>query len=210
MSRSGFLWIVSSTEPSPSEKKLLEFVNLKKGWHFGSGDKIDLSIIERGRDVVRQFLMLAVTQTNAFPGPNGEVEVVGYLREESISIIVEIDGTYSLVHQSQDREKFATEHVSPSKLRAHLLFCVSAIRDEANKKQLESGGFTKWGTSGYFILSSSIKSAEDLPAWQFASPTMADYQPSFENAQNERAGLSVPTSKSSTKVLAASRRYSAS
>ena len=135
---------------SRTEEKLEEFRNLPDGWNFGVGGPIPANQIDAGKAVYRQLLALGFSRTDAFPGPNGEVQVTAYKSDHIISVTVEADGTYTVCHEQSDHDDVEEER-----------------REWAEAKQiLRKIAGEIWGTSDLLTQSYSITTQTDSATWR--------------------------------------------
>lgn len=98
-------WSLSyATEEFPTARKLHEFGWLRSGWHYGTGGPISDGVIARGVDIVHVLSEVGFTRTDAFPSEDGEVLVTAYYRDHYVSILVQIDGQYTLNYEVGGRQ----------------------------------------------------------------------------------------------------------
>ena len=90
--------------PNPTETKIRGFKNKEKGWHLGEGEPpttftIDIAVWFLGELLAREF-----SETDAFPGVWGEIEVCGYHEASDLGFIIERDGSVSALFERGEEE----------------------------------------------------------------------------------------------------------
>lgn len=90
----------------------MEFGDLKKGWHYGEGAKFSESAIEEAIQVHRQITFAGCDQTNAFPGPNGEIQITVYNQQDCFEFERDQTGQWAVIHEQNGIETESTECLS--------------------------------------------------------------------------------------------------
>jgi len=83
----------------PTTQKLLAFMDLEEGWHFGEGKKIARPSVYMGLQIHHMAIANGFQETDAFPGVDGEVCVTVYCGSDYYEITVETDGTITFIHE---------------------------------------------------------------------------------------------------------------
>ena len=100
--------------------KLDSFATLPVGWHYGDGGPIAREIIERSKALYRDLIVLGFTQTDAFPGFDGEIRLTAYNLPHYLQIDLHLDGRYSYVHEYGREERSARPAITLGELKAAL------------------------------------------------------------------------------------------
>lgn len=149
-SRSPFS-LVGGAVPAATKtlRKIDSFRSLPEGWHYGEGGPIDPDTADRATDIYWCLLLNNFSQTDAFPGANGEIQIVAYSDDHFISIMIEPTGEYSLVHEIGNHD--AREPIETSD--------VNSIKAVLQEIAGEFAGGSRWNTSAFFIPRILITSA---------------------------------------------------
>jgi hypothetical protein len=110
----------SITATVETAKKIASFCNLAVGWHYGDGGPVSQPTIAAAESILWTLVLEGISDTNAFPGINGEVMVTAYSDGHYIEAIVENDGSISLTHEFNDVEMFSKEHMLQADAMAKL------------------------------------------------------------------------------------------
>ena len=98
-------YIVASSEFDPTESKLMSFALLQNGWHYGSGMAFTEEAIRDSMRIHRQIFFKGFTSTDAFPGPNGEIQVTMYYENHYFQFEREASGYWNITHEKNNEEK---------------------------------------------------------------------------------------------------------
>ena len=79
--------------------KIRSFGSLPSGWNYGSGGPARPWVVSRALDCLSQMILLGMSETDAFPGPDGQIMVTSYQGKHSFELTVEVDGTFTVAHQ---------------------------------------------------------------------------------------------------------------
>lgn len=82
-------------QPTRAEAKLESFAYLKSGWHFGEGEPISKSLLDRARVLVANGAAVGL-HVDAFPGPDGSVAVAFHKGDECVEVVLNTDTTIEL------------------------------------------------------------------------------------------------------------------
>lgn len=86
-----------------TKDKILEFSNLKKGWHFGEGIPPTEKILKSALDLSDHIATLGF-QSNAFPGVDGEIMMTVYHGKNYLEFTFETNGTVTFVREKSETE----------------------------------------------------------------------------------------------------------
>lgn len=93
-----------------TKQKILGFAELKDGWHYGGGVKFDPDILDKAIQLVNEASIHLPTETDAFPGIAGEVQVTFYassiyskIGEHYLELTLEINGTVTSRQEKDGR-----------------------------------------------------------------------------------------------------------
>jgi hypothetical protein len=96
------MMLVVETDPaaitydaSPTGRKIESFRNLSHGWNFGEGVAFGQQVIEAALRLLAHLESYGYTETDAFPGLEGEILVKGYGRTDRVELIAESDGSFT-------------------------------------------------------------------------------------------------------------------
>lgn len=104
-----------------TEKKLMEFKTLPYGWNYGQGEPIKESVYEIAVKLIRYINELGITNTDVFPGNDGDVCITGYHFDHYLEVNIEIDLNMSVCreilnmsvcHEIKDEEVLSKESLS--------------------------------------------------------------------------------------------------
>jgi hypothetical protein len=109
-----------SIDIGPTERKLLQFRSLEEGWHYGEGKAINLVCLDRAFDLYQEATHLALFETDAFPGLNGEVMLTIYLQDHYLEFTFEPDGKVTFYQEKDKQEVCYLEGLSYDQAKAKL------------------------------------------------------------------------------------------
>jgi hypothetical protein len=151
---------------SETGSKILSFGRLSKGWHFGQGSPPNGDLIKQAIELDDLSQDLGFTNTDAFPGPNGELRFCVYEDENYYEFTLEIDGSVTAVMETVGVEMEAS-------------FSFEEARNFLKRISI-------WNTSDSFIGSIGTKKERISRAWPFRThPRTKQYQWLTESAQND-------------------------
>jgi hypothetical protein len=155
--------------------KIQSFENLALGWNYGEGGPIDPSVIRGAISILLKFSLTGLTDTDAFPGINGEVMVTAYERDHYLEAIVESNGSISVTYDVNDVEKFSKERMEP---------------EEALTKLQDLAGQI-WNTSDFYIRTISTLTLDKTGSRVWPSETLlAEVEHPLSNALASRQPMS--------------------
>src|SRR6266566_9049048 len=154
-------YLYGSCFPHPTEIKLKDFGNLPSGWHRGQGIKFSSKLI---RDSIRLHQALTeagYSDTDAFPGLNGEIQINVYNLPNSCEITVKPHGKWAIVFESDEGE------------------FMECSGDQFSRAIPRIIGFidNTWGTSTSLRANIGSQNWEDLPAWLSNHPFQMEEYP---------------------------------
>lgn len=80
-------------------RKINNFVYLPAGWHYGEGESPDSQIIEDAENFLRLAEGWGISEANAFPGIDGQIELTFYVKEKTFAFVFDIDNTFSITEE---------------------------------------------------------------------------------------------------------------
>ena len=170
-----------SLSPDNVTRKILQFQNLKPGWHLGIGVTPTPYAIQQAFGLHLELVSHGFVLTNAFPGPNGEVQVTAYQDDWFVEITVEPNSEKGItfVFEKADEELVYQEGLTVQAVKTFIKEAQHAI----------------WPTSASLILFTSTLTEKNSQVWPSKTPlTKAGYPFLKTNAQLTPARRFVPTS----------------
>jgi len=95
---------VYCTVSNPTEARIMKFRDLKEGWNYGEGMPFSDSAIEEAAQVHRQITFSGFAQTDAFPGPNGEIQITVYDQCDYFEFERDQNGHWTIIHERNGLE----------------------------------------------------------------------------------------------------------
>ena len=92
--------------------KLLSFLDLPDGWHYGSGSPPDSVRVQNAVGIIDLFASHGLVKTDAFPGIDGEVRITAYHNTSYLEVTLELDGTVCLVLEADGAEVIYKDRLS--------------------------------------------------------------------------------------------------
>lgn len=190
------VWLsYASAEVTPvthTAAKIKSFGSLPDGWHYGDGGSAPSVIVRKALNRLYQFLMVGFFETDAFPGPNGQIMVTAYRGRHCIEVTVEADGTFTVARQIDGRDVSFKPEITDWQADLEL----GRITLELERE--------KCGTFGSSTLKTSMFVQEHSGNSRSASPAGAGArQFSMNNVESLEAAAYAPMPLSSTMGLAA-------
>ena len=106
------------------EQKIRSFGSLPVGWRYGEGGPLQRSSIEQAIGICRLLYQHGLTHLDAFAGADGELMVAAYQDPHYIEMLIEGDGTITVI-QEDDRRILAQHERLPKDM------ALRSIRDIA-------------------------------------------------------------------------------
>ena len=119
-----------------TERKIRSFRELPQGWRYGEGVPFTQDALDRAVSLHRVALQLGFTDTDAFPGANGEIMLAIYAAQHCLEFTLEIDTSITYVHEQNDREVCYQEELTPQQ-------AIARIEELKNELWMQSGSSTK-------------------------------------------------------------------
>jgi len=172
-------WLNLPTD-DPTVEKALSFSNLKDGWHYGRGIGIKINAVYSALYINRILKNFGADVTEVFPHESGGVLISGYAIGETLDILCEPSGMFSLLHENEEKVFCDVESLS-----------IVDVQDYIKR--------VKWRlkkSSDLSTLSTIASNAKGLKARAFQSHT-TEYQSLLPLAQENTAEPSVIISENS-------------
>jgi hypothetical protein len=109
-----------------TESKIRSFSTLQNGWHYGEGKAPSREMIDVAIGWNGVLNWLSFSNTDAFPGIDGEIMVTAYSGPHYIEILIETVGI-SVTYEKNGRELSSVERLGTGKAYAELLRIVGEI-----------------------------------------------------------------------------------
>ncbi len=172
--------------------KIEEFRNLVEGWHFGEGfapndDTIKVAIFLNGVILNEGF-----TETDAFPGINGEIQITGYNDSLYVELTAEPNRLIIFVLEYEDETVVYEESLSLNQAIARIKFWG-----------------TEWTSSGLFTRTSLTTVRDVSPVLLFSPVGRMAASPSLkQGVYEEQAQVYAAISSDITKGYQETHPYS--
>ncbi len=171
--------------------KIEGFKTLSAGWHFGTGVVPQESVIQRASFINSVLLDEGFSETDAFPGIEGEIQVTGYRGDMYIEVTIQKDDSATFVLEDADRLQVYEEKLSIADVVTRIKFWG-----------------TKWVSSGSSIQNTTTPVRNVSKAWHSGLPAMGAGFPSFAMSVSKGPEIQyVRTSGSSTPKKVGQRRF---
>jgi hypothetical protein len=165
----------------PTRRKIRGFADLAEGWHYGEGGPISTRAVDAALGLHAAALRLGFTETNAFPGLNGEIEITLYTGPHYIEFIIERDCSVSVAREFEDR-------VVEEK---------SGLRNEAAYAYLLTVRKVLWSSSELSVAGSTMRNGNDSRLLPFGIAA-EEFPSSTPSAQGHEVGRFVGIYASTT------------
>jgi len=93
-------------------RKIVGFQSLADGWHYGGGLAPSQGLVGRAIGMSNLLDSMGFTDTDAFPGADGEIMLAAYRERHCVEITLETDRTFRFSHQEGDVELVYKERLS--------------------------------------------------------------------------------------------------
>lgn len=87
---------------NPVDSKIKSFAHLEKGWHYGDGGPSPKAVVDTALRLAAHLRSLRLDNIDAFAGDSGEISIAAIYGEHTIDVIVETDGSVSVIHDKND------------------------------------------------------------------------------------------------------------
>lgn len=176
-----YVHIVGPTSSAVTAKKIREFSALPRGWYYGMGTGPSHRTIQIALAYLSALMGYGFSETDAFPGGDGEIMVTAYSNNHCIEVTVDVDTTFTVSHQDGKENRFYEPGLSGIQACAELVRIVGIIRQE------------ECATSESFISSTTtIQSVASSQTWLW-DQLMAEFPSFWSNAGYAQAETPVPT-----------------
>jgi hypothetical protein len=140
----------------PTEEKIYNFSLLKKGWNYGEGEKISNAALKDALLIHRQIIYRGHSQTDAFPGLDGEIQLTVYEGKNYFSFERESTGKWSISHEVDHNEVELLSGLNLEKVTDYLSSISSKLCTLSDYYQGNTIG------TRYVIASTTWRSSRDL------------------------------------------------
>jgi len=96
----------------PTKSKIQSFKELKNGWHYGEGVSFGQSILDKAITLHQEAIRLALFETDAFPGLNGEVMFTIYFENHYLEFTLKPDDRVTFYREKKGEEVCYQEGLS--------------------------------------------------------------------------------------------------
>ena len=176
VSASSYGFVSSANQEHPTLQKVKEFLEIGDGWHFGEGRPPTKEVAEIAKSFAEKAIM-AVFDTDAFPGIDGEIMVTLYHKNHYLEFTIDVNEEITYVHEIDDTELEYIEGLSVQEAENKLNdFCESV-----------------WNSSGWSTKSTMIPEKRGSIAWPLKIHLEGVFLSFLKNASTAPAGLSVAT-----------------
>ena len=101
-------------------EKIQIFSQLEKGWHYGTGDRIDHAQIQRALELLKFCHQLGFKCSDAFPGADGEILLSLYAGDHYASILLDVKDCYTFSHEVSGELCIDLEKLNLDSTKDHL------------------------------------------------------------------------------------------
>lgn len=95
-----------------TQKKIKSFFNLSPGWNYGEGKEIDFDIISLAVNLHNTILYYGFTETDAFPGLDGEIRITIYHKDYYFEFTINENQTVDYCKELKDDSIETREGIS--------------------------------------------------------------------------------------------------
>ena len=92
-----------TTTHRPAREKILDFSRYSKGWDYGEGKPFSPETICRALLINRVIIAKCTPETDAFPGPDGDIMVTAYCDQWYWEFLINASGRVTYVAEKDDR-----------------------------------------------------------------------------------------------------------
>lgn len=112
-----------------SEEKLDIFSNLPDGWNYGEGCAPPVSRIQEAKNFLKFLNGFWFSETDVFPGTDGEIVIRAYNNDNMLEFLFEIDNTINCLLEQNGKETEYEEGVSLNQAQIFVVRCRDIIFD---------------------------------------------------------------------------------
>lgn len=80
-------------------KKIYNFAQLPKGWHYGEGEAPSSHTIKEAEEFLLKAEGWGIAEANSFPGIDGQIELTFYVGNKTFAFMFELDNTFSITEE---------------------------------------------------------------------------------------------------------------
>jgi len=128
-------------------KKIREFENLENGWCYGEGEEIKEDLFSQAESLVNLLTNEGFFNTDAFPGPNGEIMVSVYEGKFYIQFIIEKNKSFNILLENEGKKVTREKNQTYENVKD----IISKIRREL------------WSSLDGYTISTTTGNENDLP-----------------------------------------------
>jgi len=176
-----FRFTSASDFVSATAVKIESFRSLPVGWHYGEGGPLSVDVVKKALRIDGFYRQLGFTTTDAFPGANGELMITAYRGPHCIETIVSTDLRYSVTHECDGTEIYATPDVDEIVARRKI-------------KEIGAEIWRSLGLLGLSTESTTTKGGRGSQASRSKTQKVAGFLLSLETAWMPQGGQFVNTS----------------
>lgn len=139
---------------SAAGRKIESFGKLPNGWHYGRGRPAPMDMIDAALKIEGHLRMIGFSHTDAFPGADGEIMIVGYRGEHDLEVTLTPGDEFEIIHVAgrQDSDSIV----------AHGLAAAKNVIARLGRGIWESLGLSMGSTST--IIAENSKASRSSPA----------------------------------------------
>jgi hypothetical protein len=123
---------VMSVGGATTNEKILSFCHLPSGWNYGRGKPASVKTALDAMNFVNLFYVKGVRETDAFPGPNGEIAVTAYAQDYYLNVGIESDGRIEVSFERNRGEIFDKDCENLYTAYYYVMFALSTMVPEWN------------------------------------------------------------------------------
>ena len=86
----------------PARDKILDFSRYSKGWDYGEGKPFSTETLRRALLLNRIIIAKCTPETDAFPGPDGDIMVTAYWDQWYWEFLINAGGTVTYIAEKND------------------------------------------------------------------------------------------------------------
>jgi hypothetical protein len=183
-----YVHIAGPTSSAATAKKIREFSALPRGWYYGMGTGPSPRTIHIALAYLSALMVYGFSETDAFPGGDGEIMITAYSNSHCIEVTVDVDTTFTVSHQDGKESRFYEPGLSGIQACAELARIVEIIRQE------------ECATSESFISSTTtMQSAASSRTWLW-DQSMVEFPYFWSNVGYAQAEIPAPTYSDFTRI----------
>ncbi len=187
----------SSDQYINTARKIQDFRNYKRGWHYGEGIPVEEDTILIALDILQQYRLSPIDKTDAFLGLDGDIRVAAY--KDNIHIETTIF--------DQDHIDFHVERLNTESDDDELI-SMEALSIDKVKAQFERAVNDLWNSLGLLVKGSGNATVNALLAKRSAVVQVFPF--SASNALEQNPGESAATYRDSMEPWTPSLIYAGS